>query len=210
MNHLRMRRKAFFLGVLLTAAPALFAVSRYANAFLEIGVGARALAMGSAACGLTDDAMSFYWNPAGLAYIKRAQLSGMVGNQFGSLSEPLGNYHHIGLTLPMSDKVVIAANWIRLAVDGIPIFDELQGHSYYDRLHNLSLRPSGDAEGMFADVEDAFLFSFSRQNELNWDLGWMFHRVRVDMPIGINLKFMRQSMGSGTASGIGMDVGAML
>jgi long-subunit fatty acid transport protein len=38
--------------------------------FMEIGVGARATAMGEAYTALTNDAGSVYWNPAGLAQIK--------------------------------------------------------------------------------------------------------------------------------------------
>jgi hypothetical protein len=190
--------------------PLPLAASRYANAFMEIGVGAKALSMGGAACSFTNDGTSFFWNPAGLAFVKRMQISGMVGNQFGSLTEPLGNYHFLGLTLPMSDKAVISANWIRLAVDGIPVYAELEGRSYFDRLHNPALRPSGEQEGSINDIEDGLVFSFARNNLWNWDLGWMYHRVKVEIPFGINLKFIRQSIGSGSAFGIGMDAGAMI
>lgn len=37
--------------------------------FLEIGVGSNAVAMGEAYVSLADDAISAYWNPAGLAYV---------------------------------------------------------------------------------------------------------------------------------------------
>ncbi|MFA6542771.1 MAG: UPF0164 family protein, partial [Bacteroidota bacterium] len=38
-----------------------------AGTFLEIPVGARAIALGSAYSGIADDASSLYWNPAGAA-----------------------------------------------------------------------------------------------------------------------------------------------
>jgi hypothetical protein len=39
--------------------------------FLEIGIGAVQTAMGDASVGATNDLMSIYWNPAGLAFMKR-------------------------------------------------------------------------------------------------------------------------------------------
>ena len=39
---------------------------KYSNEFLAIGVGARALGMGSAYTAVVNDVTSGYWNPAGL------------------------------------------------------------------------------------------------------------------------------------------------
>jgi len=44
--------------------------------FLNIGIGARPIAMGGAYAGLADDVNSMYWNPAGLNNIKGRELSG--------------------------------------------------------------------------------------------------------------------------------------
>ena len=38
--------------------------------FLQIPLGARASAMGGAIIGLTDDASSVFWNPAGISNVK--------------------------------------------------------------------------------------------------------------------------------------------
>ena len=45
--------------------------------FLKIGVGARAMGMGSAFVALADDPTSVYWNPAGLASIEKTQVTVM-------------------------------------------------------------------------------------------------------------------------------------
>ncbi len=44
-----------------------------AAAFLEIGVGARAIGMGGAFVGIANDASALYWNPAGIARLPRPE-----------------------------------------------------------------------------------------------------------------------------------------
>jgi hypothetical protein len=180
------------------------------NAFLEIGVGPRALGMGGAFCGVADDGTAFYWNPAGMSLIDRPRVSAMYGPQFGTLSNPLGDYHFLGLTLPMKGDVRIGVDWIRLSVDDIPVYPGLEGQSYLERLRDRSLQPDGRPEGYLQDTEDAVFFTFSKLNTNRLDLGWLYHRVRVDIPFGINIKWIRQSIGTYSATGLGVDVGAML
>ena len=43
---------------------------KYSNEFLNIGAGARGLAMGSAQVASVNDGTAGYWNPAGLAQVK--------------------------------------------------------------------------------------------------------------------------------------------
>lgn len=182
---------------------------KYANAFLEIGVGARALGMGGAFCGIADDGHAFYWNPAGTSLMIRPRISAMYGPQFGSLANPLGNFHFIGYVQPLKGDVVLGFNWIRLAVEDIPVYSELEGGSYMDRLRDRSLRPTGDPEGTFNDSEDAYFFTFSKRNSILADLGWLYHKVRIELPMGVNLKWIRQSIGDQSASGLGIDFGMM-
>lgn len=82
--------KAGLLAVFLTAgAPAAASVfgapgSGTASAqFLELGVGARAVAMGEAYAAVADDATALYWNPAGLVRIKERSVSLMHAPYLG-------------------------------------------------------------------------------------------------------------------------------
>jgi hypothetical protein len=66
-------------------------------AFLKIGVGARAIGMGNAYTATADDADSMFWNPAGLAQMKRPALGAsrammFLGDAYDSISVgvPLG------------------------------------------------------------------------------------------------------------------------
>ncbi len=84
--------------------------------FLEIGVGARAIGMGSAYVSMANDASSLYWNPAGIARLERPELL-LVHTQwiadmrfdFAGFVLPLGRWGALGLSvtsLGMDDMMV--------------------------------------------------------------------------------------------------------
>jgi hypothetical protein len=58
---------ALLLAAGLGAAPARADVGEAGFAFLKVGVGARAMGLGSAYVAVADDPTALYWNPAGLA-----------------------------------------------------------------------------------------------------------------------------------------------
>lgn len=70
----------------------------YAGEFLQLGAGARSLAMGGTAIATVDDASSGYWNPAGLSQVPYPTITGMhearfdntVQHDFAALAFPLG------------------------------------------------------------------------------------------------------------------------
>jgi len=78
----------------------------------ELGVGARAMAMGGAYVGVADDYSAMYWNPAGLGQIKRMELNlGFSHNKVINNADFLGirtksedtftRLNSIGLTIPI-------------------------------------------------------------------------------------------------------------
>ena len=101
--------------MVLALAPALGAqsVSRSgttAAPFLDIGVGPRAEAMGSAYTALAGDATALYWNPAGLARMQ-------TGEVVSAHAEWLADVNHdfVGVALPFGGGVV-GASVTRLGV----------------------------------------------------------------------------------------------
>jgi len=67
-----------------------------AAAFLEIGVGARAMAMGGAYTSIANDATALYWNPAGIAWISGVQCE-LAHNKW-----LVGTYHDFaGIVVPV-------------------------------------------------------------------------------------------------------------
>jgi hypothetical protein len=74
------RARAFLVPLLLlVAGPRLAGAAPGGTgfAFLKLGVGARAMGMGSAYVALADDPTASYWNPAGLASVQGTQVTVM-------------------------------------------------------------------------------------------------------------------------------------
>jgi len=174
---------------------------KYTASFLQIGAGARFMAMGGSGLAVPGDVSCFYWNPAGLATIQTIQIQLMYATQYGGFRNPLGDYQYAGVVIPIKNRAVLACNWIRFAVNDIPLYPELEGQNFYQRLQNPAIRPDGEAAGYFRDVENAFFISFSKNNQLVLDLGWQYLKIPIEIlptlilhaelkELGINAGFM--------------------
>ncbi len=196
------RRAGFLLLLglaLLPPAPA--SATRYAGEFLRIGVGARALGMGSAFAGLADDGTAAFWNPAGLATLGARQVTAMHAEQFGSIVQ----YDFLSYTTPLGTpgkpKQALAVSLIRLGVDDIPdtrgleILD-VNGNGKFDYPEDRLI--VDESRFVFdSDNDVALLFSYGRE-------------VRPGLSLGGNLKVIRQWLGDSLRSnGFGLDVGAL-
>jgi long-subunit fatty acid transport protein len=60
-------------------------IAKYAGEFMAIGVGGRALGLGSAQVALASDASAGYWNPAALVRIDYPEFMLMHDERFASL-----------------------------------------------------------------------------------------------------------------------------
>jgi len=205
-----MRRLILLLAALpLLSMPA--CAARYAGEFLEIGVGARAVAMGGAMSAHADDALSFYWNPAGTGYVRGLQVSGM----YADLWNGLANYSTAGVALPLSGTV-FSANYVRLSVP------DIQEHPDYADPRNRVL--NGDTltvqeyllatgaapRGVFSDNESALFLTLARLNRATIDFGWSYFQIPIEIPVGASVKFINHSLGGASGSGMGADFGGQL
>ncbi|MDD2772834.1 MAG: PorV/PorQ family protein [Elusimicrobiales bacterium] len=78
--------------------------------FLNLGVGARAMAMGGAYTAIAEDASACYWNPAGLVQINkfsatfmRANYVGDITYQYAAYAQRLNPYSVIGVSAMLTD-----------------------------------------------------------------------------------------------------------
>src|SRR3982751_6791343 len=99
---MRIHIKTGLLLLLLWPAAASFAQFRkYSNEFLNIGAGARGLAMGNAQVASANDATAGYWNPAGLAGVKdHPNLNLMHAEYFAGIAK----YDYGSVAVPIQDN----------------------------------------------------------------------------------------------------------
>jgi hypothetical protein len=189
-----------FLAVALLA-PNPARATRYAGEFLRIGVGARALGMGSAFVGLADDGTASYWNPAGLATLTERQVTAMHAEQFGSIVQ----YDFLSYVMPVGSagkpRQAISVSLVRLGVDQIPDTRGLQiidqnGNGKFDYPEDLLV--VDESRFVFdSDNDAALLFSYARD-------------IRPGLSLGGNFKYIRQWLGDSLRSnGFGIDLGLL-
>ncbi len=197
----------YILILFLLPAVSFPADTKYGGAFLELGVGARPLALGSAYVSLADDGSGFYWNPAGVSFVQRLNVSLMYANLFNSLE----NHGFISASLPVFGGAVISASWIRLAVDDIPRYDGI--YSYDDYLHRKddpALWLDDPAQGSFNFASNAYFVTFSKLSKIRVDLGWQYFELPFEIGYGLNFKMLDIKLADRTGSGMGLDGGLRL
>jgi hypothetical protein len=161
---------------------------KYSNEFLNIGAGARGLAMGGAQVASVDDGTAGYWNPAGLTGIKQyPSLYLMHAEYFAGI----GKYDYAGLAIPLHDeKRVVGLSLLRFAVDDIPntlFLVEPDGSINYNNIKT------------FSSADYAFLLSYAQKVKDDDD---------EKLSIGGNVKIIHRKVGSfATAWGFGIDAG---
>jgi len=114
----------FILSLILSVSSCALGAGTTAANFLKIGVGARATAMGDAFCSLTDDGTSLYWNPAGLARIKKNEFLVMYNRWFQDISQG-----YISVSYPSKRGVLgIAINYVDMGtMEGRDIYGQPTG-----------------------------------------------------------------------------------
>lgn len=158
---------------------------KYSNEFLNIGVGARGLAMSKAQVASVSDVTAAYWNPAGITGIKNDL---EVAAQHAEYFAGIAKYDYGGLAARIDDKSNLGFTFLRFGVDDIPNTTELidqNGQVNYDRITS------------FSAADYAFLVSYGRK------IG------KKGLSIGGNAKLIYRQVGDmAHAWGFGVDLGA--
>jgi len=176
---------------------------KYAGEFLNVGAGARALGMGGAFVAVADDGTAAYWSPGGLSSLKSREVDFMHSQQFDNLVKT----NFISYVHPTSNWGTFGISWLRLGVEDIPRTGYVDSNGnlkqdYTDKNDNGMKDPGEmyielpEIVGYFDDVEDGIFLSYGRQLSDNF-------------AAGANLKIIRQSLGTHSSSGFGIDVGAL-
>ncbi len=181
-------------------------MAKYGGEFMSIGVGGRALGLGSAYTAVANDVIAAYWNPAGLARIEYPQISISHDERYGNLI----NYDYAAVAFPSGTNSVdpetqemrfsaesYAVSIVRLGVDGIPdtrkAWADSNGNGLFD--DGVLLRPDYDAITYFNASDWVIYGSYAKQHS-------------NDLYYGANIKLIRRNVGEFHGTGIGFDVGA--
>lgn len=161
---------------------------KYSNEFLNIGAGARGLAMGSAQVGSVSDGTAGYWNPAGLSHVKDY---GNVALMHAEYFAGIGKFDYASIALPVSgNKRTIGLTALRFAVDDIMntlFLVEPDGSVNYNNIQ------------AFSSADYAFLLSLAQK---------LKETENKTVSFGVNAKVIHRSVGSfAKAWGFGLDAG---
>lgn len=169
----------------LTASPQF---RKYSNEFLNIGAGARGLAMGSSQVATVHDGSSGYWNPAGLVGVKdNPELNLMHAEYFAGI----GKYDYASAAFPTTNnKRTFAVTGLRFAVDDIMntlFLVEPDGSINYNNIQ------------AFSSADYGFIFSLAQK---------LKESKNKNINFGINAKVIHRSVGKfAKAWGFGLDAG---
>jgi hypothetical protein len=190
-NPIRMRKIYLALLTLICVSTVSNAQFRkYSNEFLNIGVGARGLAMGSAQVASVNDGTAGYWNPAGLAFVKHPNINAMHAEYFSGI----GKYDYVSLALPLSGgKRTLGVTALRFGVDDIPntlFLVEPDGTINYNNIRT------------FSSADYGFIFSLAQK---------LKESPKRNIQVGLNAKVIHRSVGSfAKAWGFGIDGGVQM
>lgn len=181
--------RVLFLGITLfffySPAKTQAIAPKYSNEFMNIGVGARALAMGRAQVSSVNDVTAAYWNPAGLLGIDHQyEFSLMHAEYFAGIAK----FDYAAFSTNVMEDNQIAVSLIRFGVDDIPdtrFLYDANGALNYDNIR------------FFNAADYALVLSYARD-------------ISDKVKLGMNTKIIHRNVGEfATAWGFGLDVGAI-
>ncbi|MEE3233014.1 MAG: UPF0164 family protein [Candidatus Latescibacterota bacterium] len=164
---------------------AIHASSDFSGDFLNLGGGARGIALGNSFVAISDDATSTYWNPSGLTSVTNKQLHLMHSERFS------GQVKHdfIAYAFPTSNRYQWGFGLLRVAVPDIAftrLSDPGAGLSETNRPIVTSIETSADY---------AIYFSGAK-------------RLREHWSVGTSIKIIYRTISTYQAHGIGLDIGS--
>ncbi len=173
-------------------------LAKYANDFLAIGVGGRALGMGSAYTAAANDVTSGYWNPAGLSKVEFPEIILMHDQRYGDIV----SYNYVAGAIKLSKDETVGLSAVVLSVSGVPNTQsaglDLNGNPIPPEFANpdsLS-RLDPNMVTFFGETDFALVGSYAKQSTDNFAYGG-------------SVKLIRRSIGTTSGTGIGFDVGAL-
>lgn len=162
--------------------------TKYANEFLAIGVGGRALGMGNTHIAIVNDVTAGYWNPAGMLN-QKSQYEVIL--QHGEYFSGIAKYDYAAFGMQLDSVSSLGFSVIRFGIDDIPdtrFLYDANGAINYDNIR------------FFTAADYALITSYARKI-----------KVLGGLQLGGNFKIIHRQAGDfANAWGFGLDAGAQL
>ena len=192
-----MDKKLFLILFLLISTSAILHAEGnggFAGAFLRIGLGARALAMGNAQVANPENGYGGYYNAAGLPYLPKKTFS--ISYSSMSLDR---RFNYVGLATPLPPFGGVSAGWIYSGVTNIRAYDS-----------------RGEDVGGLDHGLHAIYLSFGFKILAMLQQSGQFKGLPSDLiSIGISMKYLREGLDDNeefkySGKGFGADLGILI
>jgi hypothetical protein len=149
-------------------------VATTAGSFLEIGAGARAIAMGSAFVAVSDDVSALYWNPAGIVEMDRP-----TTHVYHSPWLVETNYYHGGAVIPMGYYGSLGLSYSGVTMDEMMVrtVENPEGTGEKFSVSNVAL-------GISYAKRLTDRFSFGIKAKMIQEKIWQMHAKGISIDIG--------------------------
>ena len=174
------------LGSVVQAAdvPTFSNVGRAGLTFLKIGAGSRAVAMGGAFTAVSDDASALYWNPAGVAKLKKTEVIFSHTNWFLDI-----NHEYIGVVMPagLMGNFGFSATFLTMGDIQTTTIDDIA-----------TVVREDDGEGLppYSASDLALAVTYARN-------------LTDKFSVGVTSKYVREKISNMSASGLAFDMGTL-
>lgn len=181
-NNLKLR--IFLFSFLTTLGIKAQVVRSFGNDFMNIGVGAKNLALSKSVSSQIRGVESGYWNPAGLTTVQNYEFAAMHNTMYAGIA----NYDYFAVALPVQrDEIAASFSVVRLGIDNILNTTNLIDNNGNINYNNITTFNSADV---------AAYVSFSK-------------KIRKNFDVGFSGKIISRNIGDfAKGNGFGFDVGA--
>lgn len=152
--------------------------------FLKIGIGARALGMGEAFAAVANDASALYWNPAGIARLRRPEIVFNHTKWVSDISEEYLGYVH-----PLGNAGALGFQMTLLTMGSMQM-------TQVDDPTTTNREDEGEGLPTFSANDIAAGVSYARNFTDKFSLG-------------LSMKYIRESIWELSSNGVGVDVGTL-
>ncbi len=173
-------------------------VGTTAGNFLLLEVGAKAIGMGGAFVGVTDDASALYWNPGGMALMKKPTAQYQISKMYADI-----DHHFAGIIFPLgsSDNLGIMINYMNIGTMDVTTIEEPEGTGETFTASNLAIGLTYGrqlTDRVYVGFTAKYIYEkiwLEYAHGFAFDLGTVYNIEESGIRIGMNIVNLGPDMG---------------